>query len=134
LVKIVSYDEQPGIQAIANTTPDLPPEPGVQAAFARDHEYKRYGTVSLLAGINLLTGQVHALVRDRHAAANPSNFSSLSTPPIRPIQRSSSSSTINPPTFRRRPRELKDRIMAAMDEFNRHPVVHTLSYKLDKAA
>ena len=63
---IVSYDEKPGIQAIANTAPDLPPEPGVQAAFARDHEYKRYGTVSLLAGIDLLTGQVHALVRDRH--------------------------------------------------------------------
>jgi hypothetical protein len=25
--------------------------------------------------------------------------------------------------------ELKDRIMATMDEFNRHPVVHTWSYK-----
>ena len=33
---------------------------------ARDHEYKRHGTVSLLAGIDLLTGQVHALVKDRH--------------------------------------------------------------------
>jgi hypothetical protein len=32
----------------------------------RDHEYKRYGTVSLLAGIDLLTSKVHALVRDRH--------------------------------------------------------------------
>ena len=30
--------------------------------------------------------------------------------------------------------ELKDRIMAAMDEFNRDPVVHTWSYKLDQAA
>ena len=30
--------------------------------------------------------------------------------------------------------ELKDRIMAAMDEFNRHPVAHTWSYKLDQAA
>jgi hypothetical protein len=29
---------------------------------------------------------------------------------------------------------LKDRIMAAMDEFNRDPVVHTWSYKLDQAA
>jgi hypothetical protein len=65
-VAIVSYDEKPGIQAIANTAPDLPPEPGVHATFARDHEYKRHGTVSLLAGIDLLTGQVHALVRDRH--------------------------------------------------------------------
>jgi hypothetical protein len=40
--------------------------PGVHATFARDHEYKRYGTLSLLAGIDLLTGKVHALVRDRH--------------------------------------------------------------------
>ena len=65
-VAIVSYDEKPGIQAIATTAPDLPPEPGKHAAFARDHEYKRHGTVSLLAGIDLLTGQVHALVKDRH--------------------------------------------------------------------
>jgi transposase len=65
-VAIISYDEKPGIQAIANTAPDLPPEPGAHATFARDHEYKRYGTVSLLAGIDLLTGHVHALVRDRH--------------------------------------------------------------------
>ena len=65
-VAIVSYDEKPGIQAIATTAPDLPPEPGAHATFARDHEYKRYGTVSLLAGIDLLTGAVHALVKDRH--------------------------------------------------------------------
>jgi hypothetical protein len=26
-VAIVSYDEKPGIQAIATTVPDLPPEP-----------------------------------------------------------------------------------------------------------
>ena len=49
-VAIVSYDEKPGIQAIATTAPDLPPEPGVHATFARDHEYKRHGTLSLLAG------------------------------------------------------------------------------------
>ena len=67
-VAIVSYDEEPGIQAIATTAPDLPPEPGKHAAFARDHEYKRHGTVSLLAGIDLLTGQVHALVKDRHCS------------------------------------------------------------------
>ena len=65
-VAIVSCDEKPGIQAIATTAPDLPPEPGIHATFARDHEYKRHGTLSLLAGIDLLTGKVHALVRDRH--------------------------------------------------------------------
>src|SRR3954470_18173593 len=65
-VAVVSYDEKPGIQAIATTAPDLPPEPGVHATFAREHEYKRHGTVSLLAGIDLVTGKVHALVKDRH--------------------------------------------------------------------
>lgn len=65
-VAIISYDEKPGIQAIGNTAPDLPPKPGVHAAFARDHEYKRHGTLSLLAGIDLLTGKVHACVEERH--------------------------------------------------------------------
>ena len=65
-VAIISYDEKPGIQAIATTAPDLAPVPGVHPTFARDHEYKRHGTVSLLAGIDLLTGKVHALVKDRH--------------------------------------------------------------------
>ena len=65
-VAIISYDEKPGIQALATTAPDLPPAPGAHASLARDHEYKRHGTVSLLAGIDLLTGQVHALARDRH--------------------------------------------------------------------
>src|SRR6516164_988039 len=76
-VAIVSYDEKPGIQALATTAPDLPPEPGKHATFARDHEYKRYGTVSLLAGIDLLTGQVHALVKDRHRSCEFVEFLKL---------------------------------------------------------
>ena len=65
-VAIISYDEKPGIQAIGNTAPDLPPKPGSHSCFARDHEYKRHGTLSLLAGIDLLTGKVHASVEERH--------------------------------------------------------------------
>ena len=76
-VAIVSYDEKPGIQALATTAPDLPPEPGVHETFARDHEYKRHGTVSLLAGIDLLTGKVHALVRDRHRSCEFIEFLKL---------------------------------------------------------
>ena len=38
----------------------------MHATFACDREYKRLGTVSLLAGIDLVTGQVHALVKDGH--------------------------------------------------------------------
>jgi transposase len=66
MVAYLSYDEKPGIQAIANTSEDLPPVPGQHACISRDYEYKRHGTVSLLAGIDLLTGQVHGLVRNRH--------------------------------------------------------------------
>ena len=180
-VAIVSYDEKPGIQAIATTAPDLPPALGRQATFARDHEYKRHGTVSLLAGIDLITGQVHALVKDRHRsrefieflklldAAYPTHtaiklildnhsahisketkawlaeqpigrfeftftpkhgswlnlvegfFSKLARSVLRHIRVASK-------------QELKERIMAAMDHFNRDPVVHTWSYKLDQAA
>jgi len=62
----LSYDEKPGIQAIENTAPDLPPIPGKYPNIARDFEYKRHGTVSLLAGIDLVTGQVQGMVADRH--------------------------------------------------------------------
>jgi len=65
-VVIVSYDEKPGVQAIGTTAPDLPPKPHEHEAFGRDHEYVRHGTLSLLAGIDLMSGKVHALVRDRH--------------------------------------------------------------------
>src|SRR5215210_6657021 len=178
---IVSYDEKPGIQAIATTAPDLPPKPGVYANFARDYEYKRHGTLSLLAGIDLLTGKVHALVKDRHRsrefveflkildaaypagtaiklildnhsahisketnawlAAQPAGrfeftftpthgswlnlvegfFSKLARSVLRHIRVASK-------------QELKDRIMAAIVQFNQNPVVHTWTYKLDRAA
>ena len=69
VVGVLSYDEKPGIQALAHTAPDLPPAPGHHATWGRDHEYKRHGTVSLLAGIDLLSGEVLGLVRDRHRSA-----------------------------------------------------------------
>jgi transposase len=180
-VAIVSYDEKPGIQAIATTAPDLPPEPGAHATFARDHEYKRHGTLSLLAGIDLLTGKVHAIVRDRHRsrefieflklldaayprqtaiklildnhsahisretrtwlAARPAArfeftftpkhgswlnlvegfFSKFARSVLRHIRVTSK-------------QELKERIMAGIADVNRHPVIHTWSYRLAEAA
>jgi transposase len=180
-VAIVSYDEKPGIQAIATTAPDLPPVPGVHPTFARDHEYRRHGTLSLLAGIDLLTGKVHALVRDRHRsrefieflklldaaypagtaiklildnhsahisreteawlAARPAGrfeftftpkhgswlnliegfFSKFARSVLRHIRVTSK-------------QELKERIMAGIKLANRHPVIHTWSYKLADVA
>jgi len=62
----ISYDEKPGLQAIKNIAADLLPDPGKHSTLSRDYEYKRLGTVSLLAGIDLHTGNVIPLVRDRH--------------------------------------------------------------------
>ena len=64
-VHTVSYDEKPGIQAIATTSPDLNPT-RENGTIKRDYEYKRLGTVSLLAAIDLLTGEAIPLVRDTH--------------------------------------------------------------------
>lgn len=66
LVAILSYDEKPGIQAIGNVGPDLPPVPGRYPSVARDHEYKRHGTLSLLCGIDLLSGDLLPRVEERH--------------------------------------------------------------------
>jgi len=176
-VAIISCDEKPGIQAIATTAPDLPPVPGMHATFARDHEYKRHGTLSLLAGIDLLTGKVHALVRDRHRSREFIEFLKLLDAAYptgtaiklildnhsahisketrawlaaRPVGRFEFTFT---PThgswlnliegfFSKFARsvlrhirvaskhELKERIMAGIRDINRHPVIHTWSYKL----
>jgi transposase len=62
----VSVDEKPGLQAIANTAPDLPPVPGKHPDVGRDHEYKRLGTCSILAALDLHDGHVTARVERRH--------------------------------------------------------------------
>jgi transposase len=66
LMAVLSLDEKPGIQAIGKVAPDLPPVPGKHPSNGRDYEYKRHGTLSLLAGLDLLTGNVHACVEERH--------------------------------------------------------------------
>jgi transposase len=77
LVAVLAYDQKPGIQAIETTAPDLPPVPGKYSALGRDHEYIRHGTLSLLAGIDLLSGEVLGLVRKRHRSAEFIEFLKL---------------------------------------------------------
>jgi transposase len=77
LVAVLSYDEKPGIQAIQNTASDLPPVAGKYAPIGRDHEYIRHGTLSLLAGIDLLSGEVLGLVRPRHRSTELIEFLQL---------------------------------------------------------
>ena len=62
----VSVDEKPGVQAIGNTAPDLPPVPGKHSTIGRDHEYQRLGTCSILAALDLPDGHVTARVEARH--------------------------------------------------------------------
>ena len=62
----VCVDGKPCVQAIANVAPDLPPRPNQYPQIARDHEYKRLGTASILAGIDLHDGHVFAQVQRRH--------------------------------------------------------------------
>ena len=67
---IISYDEKPGVQAISNTAPDLPPVLNKYSFQSRDHEYKRLGIVDILAGINLITGHVHACIAATHKSSD----------------------------------------------------------------
>ena len=76
VVHVLSYDEKPGIQATANTSEDLLPDEN-HRTINRDYEYKRLGTVALLAGIDLQTGEAIPLVRDRHSSREYVEFLSL---------------------------------------------------------
>jgi transposase len=66
----ISYDEKPGIQALAATTPHRPPVVGQHSSPLRDYEYERRGTVSLLAGLDLHSGRIIETVSDTHASAD----------------------------------------------------------------
>ena len=180
-VAIISYDEKPGIQAIGNTAPDLPPRPGKHKAFARDHEYKRHGTLSLLAGIDLVTGKVHACVENRHrsrefvsflkkldeeypadtaiklildnhsahisketrswVAAQPEGrFSFVFTPKhgswlnlVEGFFSKMARSLLRHIRVKSK-QELKERILAYLEDLNSDPVTHTWTYKIGDAA
>lgn len=73
---VLSYDEKPGIQAIATTSEDLMPDEKHQT-ISRDYEYKRLGTVSLLAGLDLQTGEAIPLVCEKHSSKEYIEFLKL---------------------------------------------------------
>jgi len=159
----------------------LPPVPGTYATFSRDHEYKRHGTLSLLAGIDLLTGKVHALVKERHRSREFIEFLKLLNTAYPAgtaikvildnhsahISRETKAWLATQPAGRfaftftpkhgswlnliegffskfarsvlrhirvASKQELKERIMLGIKDVNRHPVIHTWSYKLAEAA
>ena len=88
-VAIVSYDEKPGIQAIATTAPDLPP-----AARRPSDLYARSSSTNVVARSacwpELICSPERSTLSSETAiaAASSSNSSRPSTPPIRPAPRS----------------------------------------------
>ena len=69
MIHTISCDEKPGIQAIATTSGDLRPD-SKHGCVARDYEYKRLGTLSLIAGIDLLTGKAIPVVSETHKSSD----------------------------------------------------------------
>jgi transposase len=180
-VAIISYDEKPGIQALATTAPDLPPQPMRHPTLARDHEYVRLGTLSLLAGIDLSTGVVHASVEERHRSREFVEFLKRLDAAYAPataikiildnhsahISKETKAWLAEQPegrfTFVFTPKhgswlnlvegffsklarsalrhirvasleELRQRILAAIEQVNREPVIHKWTYKINQPA
>lgn len=73
VIHVLSYDEKPGIQSIATTSQDLLPDEH-HGTISRDYEYKRLGTLSLLAGIDLQTGEAIPLVSETHSSKDYIEF------------------------------------------------------------
>ncbi len=64
---VLSIDEKSQIQALDRTQPGLPMKPGRHATMT--HDYKRHGTTTLFAALNVLDGTVIARNKQRHRHA-----------------------------------------------------------------
>lgn len=64
LAVVPSVDEKSQIQALDRTQPGLPMKKGRGATMT--HDYKRHGTTTLLAALNVLTGKVIGQNMQRH--------------------------------------------------------------------
>ena len=88
-VAIVSYDEKPGIQALATTAPDLPPEPGVTRALHGITSTNAMARLACWPESTCLPGRSMRSSETATVAESSSTSSSFSTPLIRPAPRSS---------------------------------------------
>jgi transposase len=69
---VLCVDEKSQIQALDRTAPILPMLPGVPERAT--HDYKRHGTSSLYAALDLTTGKVIGRLHSRHRAAEFKKF------------------------------------------------------------
>ena len=61
---VLCVDEKSQIQALDRTAPILPLRPGLPER--QTHDYKRYGTTTLFAAFNILSGKVIGTCQQRH--------------------------------------------------------------------
>ncbi len=61
---VLSVDEKSQIQALDRTAPVLPLRPGIPER--QTHDYRRHGTTTLFAALNMLDGKVIGECRPRH--------------------------------------------------------------------
>jgi transposase len=61
---VLCVDEKSQIQALERTAPILPMQPHLIER--RSHDYRRHGTTTLFAALNVATGHVTARCQDRH--------------------------------------------------------------------
>lgn len=61
---VLSVDEKSSIQALDRTQPGLPMKPGRCETFT--HDYKRHGTSTLFAALNVATGEVFGECKAQH--------------------------------------------------------------------
>lgn len=69
---VLSVDEKTQVQALDRTQPLLPMRPG--QIERRTHDYKRHGTVSLFAALDVKTGQVLGQCHRRHRSVEFRKF------------------------------------------------------------
>ena len=69
---VLSVDEMTGIQALERISEDLPMSKG--KPIAREFEYKRHGTQTLIAGFNVTTGEVHGVCAETRKEKDFSTF------------------------------------------------------------
>jgi transposase len=72
---VLCVDEKSQIQALERAQPILPMRPG--QAERRSHDYRRAGTVTLFAALDVKTGKVLSEIRPRHRAVEFKKFLDL---------------------------------------------------------
>ncbi len=93
---VLSVDEKSQIQALDRTQPGLPMKKG--RAGTMTHDYKRNGTTTLFAALNVLDGTVIGRNMQRHRHQEFIRFLNAIEAAVPAASSSMSSSTITPPT------------------------------------